>query len=363
MTAEPQTSGKSSVGSVLESLQSCWPPGDWIDVHVAIGLSGGCDSVALLRAMLAIKQRFGGAGKVLAVHVNHQLRGEEADKDADWCRKQCESLGVPLELLQGNVGERAGAERDGIEAAARQERYELMAQTAENAGVRYLATAHTRDDQVETVLFRLLRGSGLRGLGGIPRVRSLTPSVTLIRPLLDCSRADLEAYLHAEGQTFRTDSTNVDVRFRRNRIRHELLPQLRTEFNPEVDAAIERLAIQAGEVQDYLESCARELLERAGTKRSQDSAGMNELSVATEVFRKPAEVVVREALRLVWRELGLSEQGMTYEWWKELARLVRSRDLEQPINLPGNVLASIANGRFCLQWSATDSRPGTSQGS
>jgi len=306
--------------------------------------------MALLRAMLELKERVQGPGRILAIHVNHQLRGAESDADAAWCQQQCALLGVSLEVLSGEVTERLRAEGDGIEAAARGLRYELLTQAAEKAGIRYLASAHTRNDQVETILFRLLRGSGLQGLRGIPSSRQLSPAVTLVRPLLACSRKSLESYLSQLGQAYRSDSSNQQLRFSRNRLRHELLPLLRTEHNQDVDEALLRLAAQADETQQFVELHARALLDEAGFEPSAFSTDGGEISLKLRPFPQQANVVVCEALRLLWREVGLPEQAMTYAWWRKLAELAKSASSNEVLNLPGNVRASISAGQLRLQW-------------
>jgi len=334
---------------VAKAISLAWPCQTWGEVHVAIALSGGCDSMALLRAMLELKEQHRGAGRLTAMHVNHHLRGADSDADSAWCQQQCAMLRVPLEVLSGAVTERAQAEGDGIEAAARNERYELLTQAAENAGVRYLLTAHNRNDQVETVLFRLLRGSGLQGLRGIPCTRRLTSVVTLVRPLLSCSRETLQAYLGDLDQNYRSDSSNEDLRFSRNRLRHELLPRLRAEHNKEVDEALLRLSTQADEAQQFIRLHARILLEEAKLKPPV-SAACGELSLELNAFLQQADVVVCEALRLVWRDVGLPEQAMTHTWWRKLAQLAKSANSNEVLNLPGSVRASISAGQLRLQW-------------
>lgn len=306
--------------------------------------------MALLRAILELKEQFGGAGRVSAIHIDHQLRGAESDADAAWCREQCSLLRVPIEVFQGSAKERAQAEGDGIEAAARSLRYELLTQAAEEAGVRYLATAHTQNDQVETILFRLLRGSGLQGLRGIPSRRPLSPVVTLVRPVLGCSREMLESYLSKLGQGYRTDSSNQELRFARNRLRQDLLPLLRANYNQDVDAALLRLATQADETQRFIEQHARALLDAAKVALRQKVGRGGELSLNLEPFTLASGLVAREALRLAWREAGLSEQAMTFAWWRELAELAQEARLEGVLNLPGKVRASTASGRLRLEW-------------
>jgi tRNA(Ile)-lysidine synthase len=315
-----------------EKLNEGWPAEAWRDVHVAVALSGGADSVALLHGLAELKRQHDGKGKLLALHVNHQLRGAESDGDAAWCSELCRTLSLPCEVMRAEVAARADADGDGLEAAARQERYRLLTAACEQRGVRYLATAHTRDDNIETVLFRLLRGTGLRGLAGIASHRPLTNSLTVVRPLLACSRAEVVGFLRTLGQDFRTDSSNSSREFIRNRIRNELLPMLRREFSSNVDDAIERLAEQAGEVNEFLELAANKLL---GEAQCQVSSGAFQLNISA--FGTRPSLVIREALRLAWRGAGLPEQAMTHQWWCQLAEFVKGNASNIVLNLPGNV--------------------------
>jgi tRNA(Ile)-lysidine synthase len=330
--------------NLVEKLVASWPPSTWQDVHVAVALSGGADSVALLRALLEAKQEHGGKGDIFALHVNHHLRGAESDGDERWCGELCNKLEIPWQALQGDVAARAATEGDGIEAAARQERYALLTKTAEARGARYLATAHTRDDQVETVLFRLLRGTGLRGLTGIAATRPLTPSLAVVRPLLNCTRGEVLAYLTMLGQDFRTDSSNADRSYTRNQIRGELLPLLRIQYNSNVDDAILRLAEQAREMSDFCENAARELLNSATTTNSQ-----NEVAFHVAILREQPEILIREALRIAWREAHFPEQAMTHDWWCQLAGLATGAASNEVLNLPGNVRALVSDGLLRIQ--------------
>ena len=319
-------------------------PDGWCDLNIAVALSGGADSVSLLCVLRHLKQQHGGSGRLLALHIDHQLRGVESAADAQWCREFCESLSVPLEVVTCDTAQLAMESGDGIEAAARAERYRLLTAAAERDGIRYLATAHTRDDQVETVLFRVLRGTGLRGLAGIPRSRALTPSLTLVRPLLDCSREMVVSYLSELGQTYRTDGSNTDRQFARNRLRHDLLPLLREHYNPEVEAALLRLAAQAGDAQQVVEFHARRLLEAT----RHDAKGQA-VAFRCSAFSDQSITVIREALRIAWREASLPEQAMTYEWWNKLAELAVHSTEGRVLNLPGNVRASVVGGLLLLE--------------
>jgi tRNA(Ile)-lysidine synthase len=327
------------IDGLARRLAADWPLAAWDGVHVLAAVSGGPDSMALLRALLELKRAGGvsgsarGTGAVMAGHVNHGLRGRSSDDDEAWLRQQCEQLGVALVVRRGDVGALA-AQGDGIEAAAREQRYELLTAMAEEAGARFVATAHTRDDQAETVLFRLVRGSGLRGLAGMRRTRALSPSVALVRPLLACSRGDVRAYLAAIGQTWREDPTNADFKFARNRIRGELLPYLREHFNAEADEALVRAGELAGAAQEFVESLAEEALARCGMCVS---AGVVSLDARPLADQPPLLAV--EALRAAWRAAGWPQQAMTHLWWRQLAELAQAVEARPGLNLPGNVLA------------------------
>ena len=240
-------------------LAAAWPPPAWHDVTVLLAISGGADSVALLRAAVALKTA--GEGRLAAAHLNHQLRPGEADADEAMVVALCRRLGVACEVGRVQLDLTGPAGGDGLEAAARQARYQFLEATAARLGARYVVTAHTADDQAETILHRIVRGTGIGGLAGMARTRPLGPT-TLIRPLLGFRRAELLAYLDDLGQSYRDDSSNQDIQFTRNRIRHELLPQLAEQFNAGVVDALLRLGSLAGEVQAVIDALTGELAER-----------------------------------------------------------------------------------------------------
>jgi tRNA(Ile)-lysidine synthase len=211
--------------------------------RVVLAVSGGADSVALLRAWQEARP----ADTLIVATFDHGLR-EESALDANFVAQIALRLGLPFE--RGFPAHPIADQADSIESAARKARYSFLKDVARQHQAAWVATAHTADDQVETVLHRVIRGTGLRGLAGIPFARPLAPNILLVRPLLTVRRSDIETYLRRLGQDFRTDPTNQDVAFTRNRIRHELLPFLRTRFHPQVDRAIARLAdLAAGATQ------------------------------------------------------------------------------------------------------------------
>lgn len=199
--------------------------------RIAVGVSGGADSVALLRFLAALRPQFGWV--LVVCHIHHGLRGAEADRDECFVRALAEQLGLPCAVSRIDAAALALRDHISVEEAGRMARYAFFAQTAGEGG--RIATAHTLDDSIETVLMNLVRGTGLRGLCGIPRIRG-----NIVRPLLDCTRAEVEDYLGALGQPYCTDSTNLTDDYTRNRIRHDILPRL-CELNPNFPGAMARM--------------------------------------------------------------------------------------------------------------------------
>ena len=307
-----------------------WPVRSWCDSHVVLAVSGGPDSVAMLRAAVALKESAVGEGRLYVAHLNHRLRGAESDADQAWLEKLCRRLNLQLEVAAIDVAAIASEKGNGWEAAARDARYNFLRLTAERLGARFVAVGHTADDQVETVLHRVLRGTGLVGLAGMPFTRPLSPSASLVRPLLGMRRCDVLAYLAAIGQDFRTDASNVDPRWTRNRLRHELLPLLRAQYNREVEAALLRLAGQAGEAQTLVSELAAGLACECSAGRVQ---------IDCDQLRGRSPLVVRELLRIAWGRANWPQQAMGFDEWQQLADLALSDGELPPINLPGNVRA------------------------
>jgi tRNA(Ile)-lysidine synthase len=309
-------------------LSESWPVREWCDTHVVLAVSGGADSVAMLRALAALKARHGGRGTLFIAHLNHGLRGSAADADQDWLRSLCERLKLTLETERSDVSAIAAEQGDGWEAAARSARYEFLRAVTERIGGRFVATAHTANDQVETVLHRLLRGTGIEGLAGMAVARPLTPTVALVRPMLGLRREDVLKYLAAIGQDYRTDATNENTQWTRNRLRQELLPHLRERYNPQVDGALLRLAAQAGEAQQVIATLAAELAEDCV------DAKPSRVRIDCAPLRGQPAVIVREVFKFAWRLAGWGEQSMGFDEWHQLASIA-AEEGPQLLNLPG----------------------------
>lgn len=341
-------------------LAATWPPEQWRDVTVCLAVSGGADSVALLRAAAALAEREGirnAGGRLVAAHFNHRLRGEESNADQRFVVELCGRLDIPCEVASEGAsggcqppGPNAGAGAAGSAAAseetARNRRYDFLRQTAQRLGARFVATAHTADDQVETILHRILRGTGLAGLAGIPRARPLAEGIALVRPMLELSRREVLAYLSELDQAYREDASNLLPRYTRNRLRNELLPRLAAEYNPEVSDALLRLGRLAAEAQVVLEAAAAQLLERAVVARSAQSVTLDR-----RTFAGQPRYLVREAFVWLWRERDWPRQAFGYAERDALAELALSSlspNEEAHRTLPGNVRAQARGDALTL---------------
>jgi tRNA(Ile)-lysidine synthase len=230
--------------------------------RVGIAVSGGIDSVALLRLLLELRSELGVALSV--VHFNHQLRGVDSDADEKFVEHQAAEHGLEFFVGRGDAAVRAAEEHHGLEAAARELRYEFfgeliggdVSEASRHLQVDKVVTGHTLDDQAETVLMRVIRGTGLRGLGGIhPRIvvehEDDDGHGEIVRPLLTTRRRELLQYLHDLKQPWREDASNDDAKFTRNRLRKMVLPLLEREFNPAVAEGLSELAEIARDEEDY----------------------------------------------------------------------------------------------------------------
>lgn len=242
--------------------------------RVCVALSGGADSVSLLIVLNELREELG--AELFACHLNHGLRGEESDRDERFCRGLCEKLGIPLYTRKISVSELA-KKHESIEQAARRERYAFFEEALSHFGANTLATAHNANDNAETVLLNMSRGTGLKGLCGIPPVRSFAAGkYRVIRPLINCLRAEIEAFLRERGQDCVTDATNLSEDYTRNRIRRRIIPEL-AEINPSVIAVIGRMTGNLRADSDFLDSLAEKALAAAREGRGWNAAKLSAL--------------------------------------------------------------------------------------
>jgi tRNA(Ile)-lysidine synthase len=313
---------------------------------VLIAVSGGPDSIALVRAMQGLK--CAGSGRLIVAHFNHRLRGPESEADAAFVAEFAARWGPPLEIgvpPDAGICPRRG---EGLEAAARRARYQFLSQTAAKLAARYLAVAHTADDQAETILHRILRGTGIRGLAGMSRARPISQATTLIRPLLGFRRTEIRAYLNDLGQPYRRDSSNLDLRRTRNRIRQHLLPELAAQFNPDVVAALLRLGSLAGDAQLVVAQNVEQLMGRC---LGESIAG--EVRLELSPLEGAPRFLLRELLMAVWRQKGWPLRDMGFQQWDLLAALTEQgvegrAGLSAQQAFPGGIMAEVVSGRLRL---------------
>lgn len=280
--------------------------------HVLAAVSGGKDSVYLLEKLLEAAAPL--ELKISCGHFDHRLRGGESDRDREFVRNLCMEKGLPCYIGSGDVADFAHKQGLGIEEAARTMRYEFLESTAREIGADRIATAHTADDNAETLLLNLMRGSGLRGLRGIPPRRG-----KIIRPLLETTSREILEYLRDSGVEFVQDSSNDGDDYARNRVRHRLIPRLR-ELEPAFDTAVIRCISLLREDEEYLSSLAEEFYEK--------NLGKDGGLPAEELLKLP-EPVASRVLRIgAGRELSLNHT-------RALMELAASEDPHGRLNLPG----------------------------
>lgn len=312
---------------------------------LVVGVSGGADSVALLRA-LALRRR--GALRIVVAHLDHRLRAGSAD-DAAWVERLAASLDLPVCIARQDVARAANDLGVGVEEAARNCRYEFLARVAVEQDCGWIAVAHTADDQAETVLHQLLRGTGLPGLRGMPAQRPLEQgarqgNITLIRPLLAVSRSDVVDFLARLDQPYLTDETNDALAYTRNRIRHVLLPLLQEEFNPRVPVALVRLSQQARDVQDLIDELAGELLLSAVCEATPDRVRLD-----AAPLRSARRHLVREALRLLFMQQNWPRRGMGFDAWDQLAELAQTAQAPKSLTFADGITACYRRGVLTIE--------------
>jgi tRNA(Ile)-lysidine synthase len=277
-------------------------------LRLAVAVSGGADSVALLRGLMKAAPEI---GLVLSVaHVHHGIRGAEADADAEFVSSLAAVHGMPFRRHDVDTPAAARENRETMEEAARNLRYAWFRELLEQGGADAVATAHTLDDQAETVLHKLLRGAWTEGLGGIHPVIQCACGV-ILRPFLGARRVEIEAWLREIGQAWRDDASNADMAFTRNRIRHELLPGM-AEYNPQIYSQLANMAMLARDEEAYWQAELGRLLPglllpgkpvRGGGRAT--STHPDAASLAFEIERLPqSSAVRRRVLRAAARQLG-----------------------------------------------------------
>ncbi|HEY6563526.1 MAG TPA: tRNA lysidine(34) synthetase TilS [Pirellulaceae bacterium] len=329
--------------SLHEQFEDALPHPPWQEMSVVAAVSGGADSVALLHLLRNHHASAGArSGSLIVAHFDHGQRPESVST-ADFVGQLAVAWDLPCKIARYGAEARSTSVAPASEAQLRRARYRFLRGVAEEAGARYLMLAHTADDQAETVLHRILRGTGMRGLAGIPRQRPLGPAVTIFRPLLEVRRGELRMYLATMGLEFREDPTNQDQRYTRNRIRHTLMPLLQEKFNPQVVGALGKLSLIARETQETLEQLAQEVW-----TESVVAVRGHELILRRKPLHRVPGSIIREVLARAWREAEFQEVGMGYAEWSFLARMIQ-RGEPRYHQFPGSITGEITSDALILR--------------
>jgi tRNA(Ile)-lysidine synthase len=307
--------------------------------RITVACSGGADSVALLRILLDLRDEL---GVVLAVaHFHHQIRGAEADADKQFVEELSASLQLEFHCGSGNVPAYAAGQKISMETAARDLRHQWFADLITQSKADKIATAHTLDDQAETVLMRILRGTGARGLAGIAPAQK---AKHLVRPLLTTSRKEIEAYLKSLGQPWRQDASNLDTSHTRNRVRHTLLPLLEREFNPAIRQTLADLAELAQAEDEYWTNELSSLLPRlvhegkpSRSGRSLSGESKNVLGLDLSALQRLPLALLRQAIYETAKRLGVS---LEFKHIQQLTMLAEHEKPGKKMALPGALVAN-----------------------
>ena len=317
--------------------------------RIVIAASGGADSTALLLGFdeLLKAKRLG--LEIAVAHLDHGLRGANGERDAGRVVRLASDLNFEIETARVKVKERAAASRDNLEQAARRARYEFLEQAARKFGSRFVLTGHTLDDQAETVLLRLIRGSAAEGLGGMEPVRFLDAdrNIFLVRPLLRWARrTDTEGYCRARGVEFCADEMNADEQFTRVRVRRKLLPLLET-FNPRIAETLARTADLLREDTSLLQTEAAHLLNESSGSDDRDDASLSIQSL------KSAPPAVRRRVLLLWieRERG-SVRRLELVHLANVESLLQGERGGRVIELPGGGRVERRKGKLYFRQSS-----------
>lgn len=317
-----------------QKIMAILPAEKWTGHSMILGVSGGADSVAMLRLFHHLAQE-STHRKFFACHANHHLRGQESDEDQLFVQKLCQQLNVPLEIVSLPAQQPVS---DGVESHLRNMRYQMFEEMAAKLGARYVMTAHNADDQAETILFRILRGTGIAGLAGIPSTRPLCDGVSVIRPMLNITRDEILDFLKSIGQGYRNDSSNQSNDYTRNKIRNQLVPLIQTEFDCKIVERLRPLSQQALEQQRLLDSISEPVLDSASRFLS------NSFVIERGKLGDLPAIVLRHLLVTAWKRMDWPMQDMTFEKWNQLAQQIRQTNKKgQPSKqmLPGKIEFSL----------------------
>lgn len=312
---------------LLSNVGRLFPLERWSPHNLIVAVSGGADSVALASALVELQS--GRAATCLKnirmAHCNYGLRGDESDEDETFVRNLAAQFGLAIDVWKAPPLRKPGG--IGWEAHLRELRYQFFLETARTQGARYVVVGHTLDDQLETIVLRLLRGTSLTGLAGMKPFRQLSAEVTLARPLLNSNRAEVLQFLRLRQMTFRTDSSNRHVEYARNRVRLELIPYL-NRSDPGWDRRLVELAAAADGLNTYWDTQIEPL------RDSVRVCAPNRVVIDCRHLTGFSPLLVTHWLRKIWRDAKWPERQMTSRHWTALRQLAQIQVPRGPNSVP-----------------------------
>jgi tRNA(Ile)-lysidine synthase len=319
--------------------------------RVLLAVSGGADSTALLYTMQALKSEGIVGAELVCAHINHRLRESAADKDEEFVVDQAAKLGLEIRVRRVDVRAFARRNKLSIETAARELRIGSLAEIAKECNCSVIATAHQKDDNAETVVHRMLRGTGIRGLGGIWPMRVLGEGYRFVRPMLCAGRREILEYLRQRGLKWREDHTNAECTYTRNHIRHRLLPGLQADCTGSIVEQLSELSQSARKYYDLV--CSRADAAWSGSVHS--SAGSPKWDIEGKgvldlgMFRDEAEPVRVELVRRALAAVGCGEREMTRKHYERILQLAKRNVGGGRVELPGGFEARREYGRLVFE--------------
>lgn len=296
--------------------------------RILVALSGGADSVCLLDCLHKLSGDLGIS--VFAAHVHHGLRGKDADDDEAFVRKFCGDRNIPLYVRHFDIRALAAETKTGLEEAGRNARYSYFKELRDKYGFDKIATAHHSGDNVETVLMRLMRGTGPLGLGGIPYVNQ-----DIIRPLLDVSRQDVEDYCKIQHLSFRTDLTNFETDYTRNKVRHELIPLIEEKFNPDFKKSFQEQIRLYAACGAYIKEEAEKVMQ------AEKHSTLHGVCFSCHSLLKYDHFLVSTVLHKVLQQFIGGRDATTDHINSVMAMLEQEKS---SVSLPGHVIAEVCHG-------------------
>lgn len=323
------------------------------DDRVVVGVSGGADSTALLHILSDLNRELDWSLSLHAAHLNHGLRGAESDTDATFVQAAADALSIPRTIERRDIPTLAAVEGMGVEEIARRERYAFFERVCLQAGAKTVAVGHHADDNAETILHRILRGTGLRGLSGIPRVRALSPrsEIRLVRPLLHLTRAELREYLLDSGVAFREDSSNASTEPMRNRLRGSILPRIEAEVNPQAREALLRLGSQAVWLEEFLHETVDRTFDTLVISRTDQ-----ELVLNAEALARKSRIFQTELVRRAYTSFGLGEQDLGFTHLVAAMELIEGEASGKQTKLPGGMTVEKRYGQLIFSLPSDEPR-------